>query len=68
MFTKSHSIFIIFTIIFNDYYVDLDIDNCHPVITKWLCNNLNIDCFYLTDYIINRENKKTKMIIKFDTD
>lgn len=52
--------------IFNDYYIDLDIDNCHPVITKWICNNLNIDCYYLTDYIINRE-KIIKELIKLNS-
>ncbi len=40
--------------IFKDYYVDIDIDNCHPVITKWICKNLEIECKYLSDYIDNR--------------
>jgi hypothetical protein len=51
--------------IFKDYYVDLDIDNCHPVITKWLCNNLDIDCPYLKDYIFDRE-KHIKDLIKLN--
>lgn len=42
--------------IFNEHYTDIDIDNCHPTITQWLCNNLNIDCVYLTEYINNRES------------
>lgn len=41
--------------IFNEFYTDLDIDNCHPVITKWLCDNLEIECPNLNQYIYNRE-------------
>jgi len=55
--------------IFKDFYVDLDIDNCHPVITKWICDNLNFECPYLKDYIFDRE-KHIKDLInlnpKFD--
>lgn len=53
--------------IFNDYYVDLDIDNCHPVITKWLCDNLNIECLKLNNYIYERE-KIFKQLIKINPD
>lgn len=42
--------------IFSDYYVDIDMDNCHPVITKWICGNLDIKCDFLTEYIENRES------------
>lgn len=42
--------------IFNDYYVDLDIDNCHPNIILWLCLNMDIQYNYLNQYINNRNN------------
>ena len=42
--------------IFNDFYYDIDIDNAHPVITRWLCDNLKIDCQCLSTYINNRES------------
>lgn len=39
-----------------DNYVDVDVKNCHPVITEWLCDNLGIDCAALKRYINEREN------------
>lgn len=51
--------------IFKDFYIDIDIDNCHPVITKWLCSNLDIECQYLNDYVYNRE-KHIKDLIKLN--
>ena len=36
-------------------YNDIDIDNCHPVITKWLCDNSDIECNYLKEYVYSRE-------------
>ena len=51
--------------IFNDFYIDLDINNCHPVITKWLCDNLNIECQYLNEYVYNRE-KQIQDLIKLN--
>jgi len=41
--------------IFNEYYIDIDMDNCHPVITKWICDNLDIECKNLSKYIKYRE-------------
>ena len=29
--------------IYNDFYLDLDIVNCHPVIIRWLCINLGME-------------------------
>lgn len=42
--------------IYNDFYDDLDINNCHPVITKWICKNINLECKYITEYIENRDS------------
>lgn len=42
-------------VIFKDHYVDVDQINSHPVITKWICDNLGISCPTLTGYISDRE-------------
>lgn len=47
--------------IFEEYYMDLDIINCHPVILSWLCENLNIDCKYLNEYNQNRNSKMDEL-------
>jgi len=41
--------------IFVDYYVDMDIDNAHPVFTVWLCDKLHISCNSMADYVRNRD-------------
>jgi len=41
--------------IFDGYYVDLDIDNAHPVIQLWLCNNVGIKCEQLCYYVNHRD-------------
>lgn len=41
--------------IFNDYYIDIDISNCHPTIIRWMCINMNIDYHYLNKYICSRD-------------
>ena len=41
--------------IFDDFYVDMDIDNCHPVLTVWLCGKLGIPCYVMTSYVANRD-------------
>ena len=38
-----------------DFYVDIDIKNCHPNILKFICSNINIPCPILTKYCLNRE-------------
>lgn len=34
---------------------DLDMDNCHPVILRWLCKQNGIVCDQLTEYISHRD-------------
>jgi hypothetical protein len=41
--------------IFDDYYIDLDINNCHPNIILWMCLNMDIKYNYLNQYINDRE-------------
>lgn len=48
--------------IFKDYYNDLDINNAHPVITKWICDNIGLECIYISKYIENRENVFDELI------
>ena len=40
----------------NEFYVDIDIENCHPVILEQVCKHNKIECKSLTKYINNREN------------
>ncbi|RLN95776.1 hypothetical protein BBJ28_00020629 [Nothophytophthora sp. Chile5] len=49
--------------IFDGLYVDLDMDNCHPVIQVWLCRNLNIPCKFLKQYVDHREEIIRDLII-----
>lgn len=42
--------------IFNNYYIDIDISNCHPNIILWMCDNLGIKYNYLNQYINDRDN------------
>ena len=41
--------------IFDDFYVDMDIDNAHPVFTVWLCGKLGIPCYVMASYVANRD-------------
>lgn len=43
-------------LIFADKYFDVDVSNCHPVITEWICDNLGIECVALKRYIKERES------------
>jgi hypothetical protein len=38
-----------------DFYVDIDVANCHPVIFLFLCKKYKFDCEYLELYIKDRE-------------
>lgn len=40
-----------------EYYVDLDMINCHPIIFEYLCRKNNFNCPNLTEYITNRDEK-----------
>lgn len=43
--------------IYDGLYVDVDMDNCHPVLTVWMCDRLGIECSHLRDYVDNRESR-----------
>jgi hypothetical protein len=42
-----------------DYYVDIDMVNCHPVILSYLCAKQNFNCDNLNNYIADRESALT---------
>ena len=41
----------------NEYYVDIDIENCHFVSLLYYCKKNNIKCPELYDYVVNRDEK-----------
>jgi hypothetical protein len=46
----------------NDFYVDIDIKNAHPVILAHLCSEIGVSCKWLKKY-----NKKRDTYLKFLT-
>jgi hypothetical protein len=46
----------------NEFYVDVDIKNCHPVIIEQILRSNNIETFYLSEYISNRDEQLAKVI------
>ena len=51
----------------NDYYNELDITNCHPSLLLYLCEENDIYCDTLKNYILNRQNLLEKHNLdKFD--
>ncbi|MFN9898967.1 MAG: hypothetical protein ACK55Z_09285, partial [bacterium] len=40
-----------------DFYIDIDIENCHPVLLYQICEHNNIKFKYLKKYIDNRAEK-----------
>lgn len=45
-----------------DYYVDIDISNCHPMLLLSIVKSNDINCTYLSKYVNNRE-KYLNMVI-----
>lgn len=44
------------------YFVDIDIENCHPVILLNICEKNDIDCEYLEKYVKNRNEYLAKVM------
>ena len=38
-----------------DIYIDIDVENAHPVILRFICNQHKIDCEFLDEYVEDRE-------------
>ena len=51
-----------------DYYVDIDITNCHPTLLVQLCDRYKINCSKLRDYVNNRDEYLAKVQSSFDVD
>ena len=49
-----------------DRYVDIDIENCHPVILQQICNKNDIECKYLTKYVKDREALLQDVITRYN--
>jgi len=48
--------------VYEEYYYDIDIENCHYVILQQLCKHNNIKCDSITKYVNNRD-ETLKMIM-----
>ncbi len=51
-----------------DTHIDVDITNCHFVLLLQYCDNHNIDCDCIRDYVDNREIRLQELMKKFNTD
>ena len=51
-----------------DEYVDVDIDNAHPVILMQLCEKNKIECEYLTKYVNNRKKYLQEVMDTYGVD
>ena len=49
----------------NEFYFDVDIENCHPTIIIWLCKRYGIKCQYMEYYVMNR-NEIIKKILELN--
>jgi len=51
-----------------DHYVDIDINNCHPVLMVQLCDKYNIECNELRNYVKNRDEYLKRVMDDFQVD
>ncbi len=51
-----------------NYYTDIDVTNCHPVILKQLCEQNNIECPCLTEYVTNRDQYLAEIMTTYNVD
>ena len=49
-----------------DNYIDIDIENCHPVLTLQLCEKYGIQCTELKNYIEHRNEYLEKVMTEFN--
>lgn len=49
-----------------DNYIDIDIENCHPVLTLQLCEKYGIQCTELKNYIEHRNEYLQKVMTEFN--
>jgi len=51
-----------------EYYWDVDVKNCHPVILMWYCENNEIPCQSLEHYVNNRDTCLSELMEAFNQD
>ena len=49
-----------------DNYIDIDIENCHPVLLYQICKENNIECKYLKKYIDNRAELLSEVMTTYN--
>jgi len=49
-----------------DYYIDIDIDNCHPVLLEQICVKNEILCPCLTKYVNDRDDLLKQVMDKYN--
>ena len=49
----------------SDYYIDIDINNCHPVLLVQLCDKYKINCSSLRNYVNNRDEYLLRVMQEF---
>ena len=50
----------------HEYYWDIDIKNCHPIILLWYCKNNDIACDSLEYYVNNRDECLNELMNAFN--
>lgn len=48
--------------------VDIDIENCHPVILYQICKANKLDCDYLEEYVLNRQKYLDEVMTTYNVD
>lgn len=51
-----------------NHFVDIDIENCHPVLLHQICNSNNISCETLEDYVLNRHQHLERIMKNYEVD
>jgi len=49
-----------------DNYIDIDVDNCHPVLLYQICEHNNIQCKYLKRYIDKRADLLSEVMTTYN--
>lgn len=52
----------------NKFFVDIDIENCHPSILSQICHKNDIECYYLDKYIKNRDTILNDVMNEYSID
>ena len=50
------------------HYIDIDIENCHPVLLLQICEANNIRCKYLKKYVTKRDEYLKEVMDQYNVD